>query len=128
MSNYFFDIFIKIQNGQLSKNSYIYTKRIKNAEKLLKLLWLDGLILSYTIETIKIKKFKIFLKYIDNKPAINSIKFISKPGRKVYFSKDQINKINLNKHYIIFSTNKGLKSIDDCKKLQIGGEPLVLIS
>ena len=72
---------------------------------------------------------KIFLKYLKNgEPSINNIKFISKPGRKVYYSIKQVWKIDSSKVLIIFSTNKGLKTILECKKQKIGGEPLLIIN
>jgi small subunit ribosomal protein S8 len=70
---------------------------------------------------------KIFLKYKNGKPVINTIKVISKPSKRIYWSIKQIWKINSSKNFIIFSTNKGLKSVIDCKKLRIGGEPFISI-
>ena len=75
------------------------------------------------------KFLKVFLKYSSNgKPIINNIKLLTKPGRRIFYSLKQIWKIDSNKTFIIFSTNKGLQRIDDCKKLKIGGEPFILIN
>jgi ribosomal protein S8 len=52
---------------------------------------------------------------------------MSKPGKRIYFNTKQIWKISSNKTFIIFSTHKGLKSIHECKKQKIGGEPIVII-
>ena len=76
---------------------------------------------------LQFDKFAL-LKYKNNRPVINSIKLISKPGRRIYYSINQIWKINSNKSFIIFSTNQGLKSIIDCKKYKIGGEPFIVIN
>ena len=74
------------------------------------------------------KKITINLKYINEKPAIKSIKPVSKPGKKIYYSTKQIWKIDSNKNFIVFSTTKGMLSINNCKKLKIGGEPIILIT
>ena len=60
--------------------------------------------------------------------AINNIKLITKPGRRVSYSIKQIWKIDSNKNFLIFSTNKGLQTIEGCKKLKIGGEPFIIIN
>ena len=121
-------MFSNIKNGQLAKKAFIYQKRKKICEKFLKILWDEGFILGYKIDNIDSKKLKIFLKYNKEEPVINSIKLITKPGRRVYYSVKQIWKLNSTTNFIIFSTNKGLKTIIDCKKLKIGGEAFLVIN
>jgi small subunit ribosomal protein S8 len=121
-------MFANIKNGQLSKRSFIYQKRKNICEEFLKILWQEGFILGYKIEQKNSNKMKIFLKYKNGRPVINSLKLISKPGRRIYYSKKQIWKIDSSKSFIVFSTNKGLKTIIDCKKLGIGGEPFISVN
>lgn len=84
--------------------------------------------MGYQINKNDITKFEIFLKYTKNKPAIRSIRFLSKPGKRQYYSTKQVWKIHSKNSFIIFSTNKGLKSLIECKKLKIGGEPFIAIN
>ena len=121
-------MFANIKNGQLAKRAFIYQKNKKLCQAFLKLLWTEGFILGYKISKENPNSIKIFLKYVNGRPAINNIKLITKPGRRVYYSIKQIWKIDSNEVFIIFSTSKGLKTIQDCKKLKIGGEAFVLIS
>ena len=121
-------MFANIRNGQISGRSIILQKRKKICEAFLRILWAEGFILGYKIDTNNIDQLKIFLKYNKNKPAMHSIKFLSKPSRRLYYSAKQIWKIDSNKSFIIFSTNKGLKSILECKKMRIGGEPFIAIN
>ena len=121
-------MFANIKNGQISGRSVIFQKRKKICEAFLKILWAEGFILSYNIDENNVNQLKIFLKYNKSKPTINSIKFLSKPSRRLYYSAKQIWKIDSNKSFIIFSTNKGLKSILECKKMRIGGEPFIAIN
>ena len=121
-------MFANIKNGQLIKRSFIYQTRKKTCESFLKILWREGFILGYKIDSIDSNSLKIFLKYKSNRPVINSLKIISKPSRRVYFTSKQIWKIDSSKFFIIFSTSKGLKTILDCKKLKIGGEPVIIIN
>jgi len=128
MKNYLWNMFANIKNGQLRKRNFILQTRKKICESYLKLLWREGFILGYTIDYKNKNQIKIFLKYKNSQPAINSITLISKPSRRIYYSIKQIWKIDSSKSFIIFSTNEGLKSIVECKKLKIGGEPVVIIN
>lgn len=121
-------MFTSIKNGQLAKRDFIYHTRKKICESFLKILWNEGFIVGYKISVESDKMLKIFLKYNKNRPVINSIKFISRPGRRIYYSIDQIWKIDSNKSFLILSTNQGLKSVADCKKIKIGGEPFIVVN
>lgn len=128
MKNYLWNMFANIRNGQISRRNVIIQRRKKICEAFLKILWAEGFILGYKINEKNTDQLKIFLKYNRNKPTINSIKFLSKPSRRLYYSAKQIWKIDSNKSFIIFSTDKGLKSLLECKKLHIGGEPFIIIN
>ena len=128
MKNHLWNMFANIKNGQISGRSVIFQERKKICEAFLKTLWTEGFILGYKIDKENSNKIKIFLKYNKNKPAIHSIKFLSKPSKRLYYSAKQIWKIDSNKSFIIFSTSKGLKSILECKKSKIGGEPFIAIN
>ena len=73
--------------------------------------------------------FEIFLKYkYNNLLVIKHVTSITKPSSKIYCSVKQLWKINFNLGLILLSTNKGILSLNSCKKLNIGGELLCLIS
>ena len=127
MKNYLWNIFASIKNGQLVKRDFIYHLKKKNCESFLKILWSEGFISGYSISKKYPKNLKIFLKYKKNKPAINSIKLISKPSRKIHYSNNQLWKLNINKSFIILSTSQGLKTIIDCRKNKLGGEVMLII-
>lgn len=128
MKNYFWNMFANIKNGQSARKSFIYQKRKKICEELLKVLWAEGFILGFRISTNNSNFIKIFLKYKNEIPVINYIYIISKPSRRVYYSLKQIWKIKSNKSCTIISTNQGFKTIVECKKLSIGGEPMVVLN
>lgn len=129
MKNYLWNMFTNIKNGQLAKKNIITQTKKNICESFLKILWDEGFIAGYKISSVDEKKIEIYLKYTRNgQPVIESIKFISKPSKRIYLSAKQIWKIDSNKAFIIFSTNKGLKSINQCKKQKLGGEPLLLIN
>jgi len=126
MSKSLYDMISNIKNGQLSKRNFVIQKRKKICENILKIMWDEGFIKGYTL--YQMDKLQIFLKYNKSKPVIQAIRSVSKPSKKIYYSIKQIWKIDSNKCFMIISTNKGLKSIIECKKLKIGGEPLLVIN
>jgi small subunit ribosomal protein S8 len=118
-----------IKNGQAVKKNNVVQIKTKKCESILKILWDEGFISSYSITKPHFKNIKIFLKYKKTgEPVIKSIKCISKPGKRIYYSIKQIWKIDSTKNFIIFTTTKGFKSITDCKKLNLGGEPYFIIN
>lgn len=117
-------IFSKIQNAQLTKKPVIFLNKKKLYTNILKLLWFEGFILGYKLAN---KKIKLFLKYFKNKSAITFLKVISKSSLKFYFSANQIWKIKTKRLVFIFSTNKGLKTLLNCKRQNIGGKLLIIL-
>jgi small subunit ribosomal protein S8 len=118
-------MFTTIQNGQIVKKSFVIQKKTKISEVFLNILWDEGYILGYKNSQ---NRLKIFLKYVNGIPAIRSFNIISKPSKKVYYSTKQIWKIQSNQNLLIVSTSKGLKSLLNCKKANLGGESLVIIN
>ena len=93
MKNYLWNMFANIQNGQMAKKSYVLQRLRKNCEPFLKILWDEGFILGYTINK-NTNTIVIILKYSNKKiPAINSIKLVTKPGHRIYYSAKQLWKI-----------------------------------
>lgn len=122
-------MFANIKNGQMAKKSVILESKKNICESFLKILWDEGFISGYRIFVLNDKKIEIFLKYTrTGKPVINSLKCLSKPGKRMCYSAKQIWKLDSSKTFIIFSTNQGLKTINQCKKNRLGGEPLALIN
>lgn len=117
-----------IKNGQLTKKSFVRIRRKKNCEAILKLLWREGFIIGYQVFKEEPDVIKIFLKRHGEKPAINNIKLISKPGRRINLTIKQVWKIKSTEVCIILSTNKGIKTLTECKKLGIGGEPFIFLN
>jgi small subunit ribosomal protein S8 len=114
-----------IQNAQLTKKLFIYQKKTKLCELFLTFLWKNNLILGYFLKN---QKYKIFLKYVNKKPVIKTIRLVSKPNKKVYLSTKQLWKIKITNKILVVSTNKGLKSLNECKKENIAGELIAIIS
>ena len=71
------------------------------------------------------------LKVTINEPGtiakINEITKVSKPGRRVYSSVDDLPVVKSGRGMIIVSTSKGLMTGREAKKQRLGGEILVKV-
>ncbi len=70
------------------------------------------------------KSIEIKLKYENKKPAILSLKRISKPGQRIYTTAGKIKKVRSGYGISIISTSKGLMTNKQARKQNIGGEIL----
>lgn len=114
-----------IRNAQLNKKLFIYHKKTKLSKLVLNFLWENNFILGYFFQN---KKYKIFLKYVKNKPVIKTMQVLSKLNKKIYLSTKQLWKIKVSNKLLLISTTKGLKSLKDCKKQNMAGELVVIIN
>ncbi|HHY41620.1 MAG TPA: 30S ribosomal protein S8 [Thermoanaerobacterales bacterium] len=94
-----------------------------------KVLKEEGYIKDYeVIEDGKQGILKVYLKYGPNKQkVITGIKRISKPGLRIYASKDEIPKVMGGLGTVILSTSKGIMTDREARKQQIGGEVICYV-
>ena len=76
----------------------------------------------------KDKILTLTLKYGQNKErVITGLKRISKPGLRVYASNDNLPKVLGGLGVAIISTNKGVITDKEARKLNVGGEVLAFV-
>jgi small subunit ribosomal protein S8 len=69
------------------------------------------------------KKLTIVLKYgRDRQSAIDGVRRISRPGRRIYVHHDDIPKVFSGLGISILSTSRGIMSDRDARRLKVGGE------
>ena len=127
MKNTLWNLSTNLQNNQIAQRNCIYQQKTTLIILFLNILWDEGFILGYKTDNSDSNLLKIFLKYKNRNPVINSIKFISKPSCHVYYSASQLWKLDSKKSTIILTTSKGLMAVHECKKTQIGGKPIIII-
>lgn len=127
MKQYLSNMFSNINNGMILKQWVIIHKRTVFGEQILKVLWKEGFIRGFKVDSDDSTKLIIFLHYVKGKPTINLIKVISSPSRKIYCRINQLWKFDSNHQVLLISTNKGVKSLVECKKLKIGGEIILSV-
>ncbi len=70
-------------------------------------------------------ELRLVLKYKKSgKSVINTIKRVSKPGLRVYVTKDNLPKVLNNLGIAVISTSQGVMTNKEARKKQLGGEVL----
>jgi small subunit ribosomal protein S8 len=99
----------------------------------LKLAVAEGLKKAGYIESVETEQAapRDILHVIINDPAenakISEIDKVSKPGRRVYVSANEIPRIKSGRGIVLISTTQGILTGNEAKKARIGGEVLIKV-
>ncbi|MDR1289222.1 MAG: 30S ribosomal protein S8 [Holosporales bacterium] len=121
------DLIARIRNAQMARKVVVESPMSKGREALLKVLMNEGYIRGYTVVNCPetgFNKLRVELKYFDGKPVICEIKRVSKPGRRVYSSIKDLQFVKNGLGINILSTDRGVMSDVEARKLSLGGEVL----
>ena len=130
MSDPIADMLTRIRNANTAKHDTVDVPASKMKIAIADILLNEGYITKYDIvEDGNFKTIRITLKYgVDkNEKVISGLKRISKPGLRVYASKDELPRVLGGLGTAIISTNQGVITDKEARKLQIGGEVLCFI-
>lgn len=122
------DMLTRIRNAVRIKAEKVDIPASRMKLEMAKIMKEGGFIRGYKI--IKDRRqgvLRISLKYSDGQSAINGLKRISKPGRRVYVGVDEIPVVMGGVGMAILSTPKGVMSDKKCRQLRVGGEVLCYI-
>ena len=122
MSDNIADMLTRIRNGQKSKllNVALPLSNLKCA--VLDVLKSEGFIVGYT-KDIEKRAINISLKYSRvGEPAISEVHKVSKPGKRIYSSIEDLPGYFNNMGIHILSTSHGVMSDRQAKKVNVGGE------
>lgn len=123
------DMLTRIRNAASSKHQTVDVPASNLKRQIAKILLDEGYIKDFIeIDDKKQGILRITLKYAENKKSIiTGVKRISKPGLRVYASKDEIPKVLGGLGVAIVSTSKGVMTDKQARKLGVGGEVLAFV-
>ena len=130
MSDPIADMLTRIRNANSAKHDTVDVASSKMKLAIAKILLDEGYIKAYElVDNGNFKDIHITLKYgVDkNDKIITGIKRISKPGLRVYASKDELPKVLGGLGVAIISTNQGVITDKEARKLNVGGEVLAFV-
>lgn len=130
MSDPIADMLTRIRNANTAKHNTVDVPSSKMKEAIANILTNEGYIAGFEIIEDGVKKtMRITLKYgVDkNEKVISGIKRISKPGLRVYANRDELPRVLGGMGTAIVSTNKGIITDKEARKLGVGGEVIAYV-
>ena len=130
MSDPIADMLTRIRNANTAKHDTVDVPASKMKIAIANILLDEGYIKKYDIiEDGAFKTIHIELKYgaDKNEKIITGPTRISKPGLRVYADKENLPKVLGGLGVAILSTNQGVITDKEARKLQIGGEVLAFV-
>lgn len=123
------DMLTRIRNANNAKHTKVTIPSSNVKKAIAGILMEEGYIKEVShIDDNKQGIIEITLKYGENdSKVISGIKRISKPGLRIYASKDEIPKVLNGLGIAIISTSKGIMTDKNARKTNVGGEVLCYI-
>ena len=122
------DMLTRIRNAQTARHETVSVETSIMKKAIAQILLDEGYISAFEeVENGKNKDIVISLKYVKNQKVITGLKRISKPGRRIYASCEELPKVLNGLGIVIVSTSKGVMTDREARKLGIGGEVLAYV-
>ena len=120
------DLLTRIRNGQLRGMAKIKSPNSRLRVRLLEVLQAEGFIRGYAEVEFKDgqRELEIELKYHEGRPVIRELKRVSKPGRRVYTSVNDLKPHRQGLGVAIVSTPQGVMTDATAREKNVGGEIL----
>ena len=130
MSDPIADMLTRIRNANTAKHDTVDVPASKMKLAIADILLKEGYIAKYDVlEDGVFKTIRITLKYgaDKNEKIITGLKRISKPGLRIYAGSQEIPRVLGGLGIAILSTNQGVITDKEARKLQVGGEVLAFV-
>ena len=124
------DMLTRIRNANTAKHDTVDVPASKMKTSIAQILLDEGYIKKFeTVEEGNFKTLRITLKYgaDKNEKIISGLQRISKPGLRVYASKEDLPRVLGGLGIAIISTNQGVVTDKKARELQVGGEVLAFV-
>ena len=122
------DMLTRIRNALQQKHASVSMPASNEKKAIAQILKNEGFIVDFNVEGDVKKTLNIELKYgPNNEKVISGLRRISKPGLRFYVSKDELPRVLGGLGIAIISTNQGIVTDKEARKLNVGCEVLAYI-
>jgi small subunit ribosomal protein S8 len=123
------DLLTRIRNAAKSKKREVNIPSSRTKIEIVKILKEEGYVRNFKVlDDGKQGLINVTLKYgEDNASVISGLRRISKPGCRIFCTKDSVPKVLDGLGLVIVSTSKGVMTGKKCEELGAGGEVLCSI-
>lgn len=123
------DMLTRIRNAQAVKKSEVVLPFSKVKFAIAKILESEGYVTkAEQITERKFPQLRVELKYQNSQPKIQSVKRVSKPGRRVYAKSSDLPRVLSDFGFAIISTPNGMMTNKEARARRLGGEVICEIS
>ena len=121
------DMLTRIRNAQ--KATKVNVKMPSSTQKvnIAKVLKDEGYIVDFSVSGDAKKELSIELKYYQGQPVIEKIDRVSRPGLRIFKSKDELPSVNGGLGIAIISTSKGMMTEKQARSSGNGGEVICTV-
>jgi small subunit ribosomal protein S8 len=122
------DFLTRIRNASRAEHEKVDIPSSKLKLRMAEILKDEGLIKNFRIiEDNKQGTLRVYLKYVGSEKIISGIVRVSRPGRRIYVTKDKIPTILGGMGVAILSTSSGVMTDRQVRKQHLGGEVLAYV-
>jgi len=123
------DMLTRIRNAQMVEHATVEMPASKVKVAIAKVLKDEGYIDGFKVGGEEAKPvLEIALRYYAGKPVIEKIERVSKPGLRIYKSKDDIPPVMNGLGIAIVSTSRGVMTDRAARATGVGGEVLCIVA
>ena len=122
------DLLTRIRNASRAEHEKVDIPSSKLKLRMAEILKDEGFIKNFRIiEDNKQGTLRVYLKYVGSEKIISGIVRVSRPGRRIYVTKDKIPTILGGMGVAILSTSAGVMTDRQVRKQHLGGEVLAYV-
>jgi small subunit ribosomal protein S8 len=123
------DMLTRIRNAQMVEQAVVAMPSSKVKLAIARVLQDEGYIDAFKVSSDPVKPvLEIALKYYAGRPVIEKIERVSKPGLRIYKSKDDIPRVMNGLGIAIVSTSHGVMTDRKARATGVGGEVLCIVA
>jgi len=128
MSDPIADMLTRIRNAQATEKVSVVVPASKVKQAIAQVLKDEGYIEDFAVRKNDGKSMiEIGLKYYAGKPVIEKIERVSRPGLRIYKSRDDIPRVMNGLGVAIVSTSRGVMTDRRARETGVGGEVLCVV-
>ena len=122
------DMLTRIRNANSAAKTEVRIPHSKLKAEIARILKKEGYVSNFAVEQEGAhKQICIQLKFSGKTPAIEGLKRVSRPGRRVYVGSEEMPRVLGGMGTALVSTSRGIMTGVEARKLKVGGELLCTV-
>ena len=122
------DMLTRIRNAQAANKADVTMPASKLKAAIAKVMKEEGFITDFSVNDDAKQQMTVTLKYYEGRPVIDNMKRVSRPGLRIYKSKDELPRVLNGLGIAIISTSAGVMTDKSARAAGHGGEVICTIS